>query len=67
MRYTTKRTPAQRKLEGKMLTAFAASSSESEDEGPAKKKRTDKQIAREAQEAHVTMCAAKQWKLSTAC
>ena len=57
MRYAVKRTPAQRKLESK-LAAFIASSSEDSDEEEEKQKKTKTvtEVAKEAQEAHTTMC-----------
>ena len=60
IRYAVKRTPSQRKLESKLAT-FVASSSEDEEEYP-KKKKTATEVAKEAQEAHPTMCNKKQWK-----
>ncbi|KXJ29440.1 hypothetical protein AC249_AIPGENE27043 [Exaiptasia diaphana] len=58
MRYAVKRTPAQRKLESKLNATFIASSSSSdeEQEEKKKKKKTATEVAREAQEAHTTMC-----------
>lgn len=54
-RYAVKRTPAQRKLESKLAT-FIASSSEDEEEQKQKKTKTATEVAKEAQEAHTTMC-----------
>lgn len=58
MRYAVKRTPAQRKLDSK-LQMFVDSSSDGEhdeEQEPRKKKKTATEVAREAQEAHTSMC-----------
>lgn len=55
MRYAVKRTPAQRKLESKLVN-FVVSSSADEEEEKQKKKKTATEVAKEAQEAHTTMC-----------
>lgn len=58
MVYAEKKTPAQRKLQNKLRKTFVASSDTSSDDDAhkPKKKKSDKEVAREAQEAHKELC-----------
>lgn len=61
MHYAEKCTPAERRVKHKLRAQFVESSSDTDNEiaqePSKKKKKTDREVAREAQEAHKAMCS----------